>query len=104
MSLVRTFWLFYRTRTSVPLTRSQLGTTLLSYVLPKESRVERETAVGRAQIPSSGRFVKLRRLANLGLLAKDKASRSGMRRYYRISDPAKLTEFLNGCLDVAPLM
>jgi DNA-binding XRE family transcriptional regulator len=39
---------------------------------------------------------RLLRLAHLGLLTKDKASRCGTRRYYRISDPAKLSEFLNG--------
>jgi DNA-binding XRE family transcriptional regulator len=58
-----------------------------------------EARFGRTFNPS-----KLRRLEHLGLLAKDKASRSGMRRYYRISDPAKLAEFLNGCLDVASFM
>jgi transcriptional regulator with XRE-family HTH domain len=39
---------------------------------------------------------RLRRLAHLGLLAKDKTTHGGTRRYYRISEPAKLTEFLNG--------
>ena len=46
---------------------------------------------------------RLRRLAHLGLLTKDHASRCGTRRYYRINAPAKLTEFLNGCnLDLSP--
>jgi DNA-binding XRE family transcriptional regulator len=40
---------------------------------------------------------RLRRLAHLGLLTKDNASRCGTRRYYRISAPAKLSEFLKGC-------
>jgi DNA-binding XRE family transcriptional regulator len=44
----------------------------------------------------------LLRLVRLGWLTKDKTSRCGTRRYYRINAPAQLTEFLNGCkLEIA---
>lgn len=40
---------------------------------------------------------RLEHLARLGFLTKDDTSRGGNRRYYRINDPAHLTEFLGGC-------
>ena len=40
---------------------------------------------------------KLQHLARLGLLTKDDTSRGGNRRYYRINEPAQLSEFLKGC-------
>jgi hypothetical protein len=40
---------------------------------------------------------RLQHLARLGLLTKGDTSRGGNRRYYRISDPGKLAEFLEGC-------
>jgi hypothetical protein len=40
---------------------------------------------------------KLQYLARLGLLTKHDTSRGGNRRYYRITEPAQLAEFLKGC-------
>ena len=40
---------------------------------------------------------RLQHLARLGLLTKDDTSRGGNRRYYRVTDPTQLAEFLKGC-------
>lgn len=40
---------------------------------------------------------RLQRLAQLGFLTEGDTSRGGNRRYYRISDPTQLAEFLRAC-------
>jgi hypothetical protein len=51
----------------------------------------------KARFGTAFHQARLQRLARLGLLTKDESSRGGNRRYYRINDPAQLTEFLKGC-------